>query len=108
MRLQITDFERFRILGGLLMGLVGVLYLLFEKSILSTPRSDRTSTTALDSLSKNILGAQIGLIVLAMVVTKSSVTSIQAKQGLPLGNQVVGWIVLGTQCPYSYWTRTLC
>ena len=30
-----------------------------------------------------------------MFVTASSVRSLQAKQGLPLVNQVVGWIVLG-------------
>ena len=31
---------------------------------------------------------------LAMIVTRSSALSLQAKEGLPLGNQVVGWIVL--------------
>lgn len=30
-----------------------------------------------------------------MVVTRSSVASLQAKQGLPLGAQVVGWFTLG-------------
>lgn len=30
-----------------------------------------------------------------MIVTRSSVASLQAKQGLPLGNQVVGWFVFG-------------
>lgn len=38
---------------------------------------------------------QIGLIVLSMLVTRSSVLSLQAKQGLPAGNQAVGWLVLG-------------
>lgn len=37
---------------------------------------------------------QIGLVLLAMVVTRSSALSLQAKLGLPRGNQVVGWIVL--------------
>lgn len=31
-----------------------------------------------------------------MVVTHSSVRSLQSKQGLPLGNQIVGWAVLGS------------
>jgi hypothetical protein len=30
-----------------------------------------------------------------MVVTRSSALSLQAKQGLPRGNQIVGWVVLG-------------
>ncbi len=30
-----------------------------------------------------------------MLVTRSSVASLQAKQGLPLGTQMVGWLTLG-------------
>lgn len=41
------------------------------------------------------MGVQVGLVALAMVVTRSSVASLQAKQGLPLGTQVVGWVTLG-------------
>ncbi|KAI4278919.1 MAG: hypothetical protein L6R38_005134 [Xanthoria sp. 2 TBL-2021] len=84
------------LLGGVLMACVGLLYLLFEKSILSTSSSTRgqLSSPLADGMSRNILGAQIGLIVLAMVITHSSVASLQAKRGLPLGNQVIGWLVL--------------
>ena len=78
------------------MGSIGVIYILFEKSILSTKGSSRTAPT-LDNLSKSILGIQVGLIALAMIVTRSSVTSIQSKSGLPFGNQVVGWTVLSKQ-----------
>lgn len=78
------------------MALVGVLYLLFEKTILSSNGNDNNAQSAsLDYSSKCIIGFQIGLIFLAMIVTKSSVSSLQAKQGLPLGNQVIGWIILG-------------
>lgn len=49
---------------------------------------------ATNSRSRTILGAQVGLIGLAMFVTSSSVRSLQAKQGLPAGNQLVGWLVL--------------
>ena len=66
------------------MATVGVLYLLFEKSILPTKMRDGKSAFALDGMSK----------VLAMVVTRSSVASLAARKGLPLGNQVTGWIVL--------------
>lgn len=36
------------------------------------------------------------MVLLALIVTRSSALSLQAKQGLPWGNQVVGWGVLGT------------
>ena len=77
------------------MVLVGVLYVLFEKSILSSTTG--TEQPTLDGLSGTLLGVQIGLIILAMLVTRSSVASLQAKMGLPLGNQVVGWMILSTQ-----------
>jgi phosphatidylinositol glycan class N len=47
------------------------------------------------------VGIQIGLTLLAIVVTRSSALSLQAKQGLPLGNQILGWIVLG-----EFWNVT--
>ena len=74
------------------MVLVGVLYILFERSILSSTTSSKQAS--LDGLSATLLGVQIGLIMLAMIVTRSSVASLQAKMGLPLGNQVVGWMIL--------------
>ncbi|KAL1754437.1 Phosphatidylinositolglycan class N-domain-containing protein [Schizophyllum commune] len=43
---------------------------------------------------KQVFVLQAFLIVLSMLVTASSVRSLQAKLGLPLVNQVVGWIVL--------------
>ncbi|KAI9720244.1 MAG: Glycosyl phosphatidyl inositol anchor synthesis [Candelaria pacifica] len=84
--------------GGALMFGVGVFYLLFEKSILSRsqPSTQGLASATLDSFSRVVLGIQTGLIALAMMVTTSSIASLQAKQGLPLGNQVLGWIVLIT------------
>ena len=38
---------------------------------------------------------QLGLVAVAIFVTRSSALSLQSKQGLPRGNQVVGWLVLG-------------
>lgn len=83
-------------LGGALMVAVGVLYLVFEEQILadfsptvSKPRSKGQQA------SRIFVGTQVGLVALAMVVTRSSALSLQAKQGLPRGNQVVGWLVLG-------------
>lgn len=87
---------------------VGILYLQFEKSILFFPSkkwsADQPSppTPGSNSLSQSILGVQIGLILLAMIVTWSSIASLQAKRGLPLGNQVVGWLVLSTTSPILF------
>lgn len=53
---------------------------------------------------------QVGLIALAMLVTRSSVASLQTKQGLPLGTQAVGWITLGasTFCFFPSYSFNLC
>ena len=83
------------VLGGLLMASVGVLYLLFEASVLASQSNGGPRSTGSGRLSRAILGVQIGLIVLAMIITSSSISSLQAKRGLPVGNQVVGWLVLG-------------
>jgi phosphatidylinositol glycan class N len=84
------------LLGGALMVVIGVVYLLFEDFILADfssamklPKQRGNQTT------RTVVGVQIGLTCLAMLVTRSSALSLQAKQGLPLGNQVTGWIVLG-------------
>ena len=71
---------------------VGLLYLLFEKSMLPTSGNDGLVA---DGLSRSILGIQLGEIILAMLITRSSVAALQARRGLPLGNQVAGWMVLG-------------
>ncbi len=73
------------------MGLVGILYIAFENNIRSAGTNARRPLT-LNSISSSVLGVQVGLIILAMFVTRSSVTSIQSKQGLPLGKR---WGVLG-------------
>ncbi len=94
------------------MVVIGVTYLVFEKKLLGESKFHGESTEPADSsLSRSLIGAQaslllhnlqwspnaeqIGFIVLALIVTRSSVLSIQAKTGLPRGNQIVGWIVLG-------------
>lgn len=41
------------------------------------------------------VAVQITLLLLSMAITASSASSLRAKRGLPLVNQVVGWIVLG-------------
>ena len=96
----------------------GILYLIFEKNLLAKSGLSGDSTgPAHNVLSRSLVGVQvrnalthakttpnmkqIGFIVLAMIVTRSSVLSLQAKMGLPRGNQIVGWFILGLEflCP---------
>lgn len=90
----------FIMLGGALMVAIGILYLAFQDRIMtgfspttSKPKPTRTVT------SRSLIGIQIGLVALAMFVTRSSALSLQAKQGLPRGNQIVGWLVFGKSLP---------
>ncbi|KAI2635043.1 PigN-domain-containing protein [Xylaria nigripes] len=78
-------------IGGFLMVAVGVLYLVFEDILLTSKSRPRQGH---NQISRALIGVQTGLVILAMIVTRSSALSLQAKQGLPRGNQIVGWLVL--------------
>lgn len=95
---------------------VGILYLVLEKKVLVKSKLPGDSTVSADNtLSRSLIGVQvrnelnnskssanleqIGFIILAMIVTRSSALSLQAKLGLPRGNQIVGWNVLGMYFP---------
>lgn len=97
------------LVGGGLMVVVGLLYLVFEDFVLADFSSAKKPSTTPSSLNRTLVGIQIGLIVLAMFITRSSALSLQAKQGLPLGNQVMGWAVL-RKFPFhsSHWTTLTC
>lgn len=90
------------LLGGGLMLVLGLLYLGLEKSLLvqTAPSDAGLGAAKTDNVSRAILGVQVGLVALAMLVTRSSVASLQAKQGLPLGTQMLGWVVLGESSVY--------
>lgn len=79
------------------MVIIGLLYLALEDFFLSGSSRSKQKDTAKPgvAIGRAVMGIQIGLTLLAILVTRSSALSLQAKQGLPLGNQVVGWIVLG-------------
>ncbi|KAJ4389846.1 Glycosyl phosphatidyl inositol anchor synthesis [Gnomoniopsis smithogilvyi] len=82
-------------LGSALMFVVGAAYLIFEDRILADfSNTLAPSKSSSRYVSRTLVGIQIGLVALAMVVTRSSALSMQAKQGLPRGNQIVGWLVL--------------
>lgn len=69
--------------GGAVMTLLGIYYIVHLGKALSLPKSALT-----------IAGIQLGLIILSMVVTQSSITALTAREGLPLGNQITGWAVM--------------
>ena len=78
------------------MVIVGLLYLMLEDFVLSDfSRRGKNASPARNNVSRVLVGVQVGLIVLSIVVTRSSALSLQAKEGLPPGNQIVGWVVLG-------------
>ncbi|SPO05063.1 probable protein MCD4, required for GPI anchor synthesis [Cephalotrichum gorgonifer] len=87
--------------GGISMVIIGLLFLAFEEVVQKPSEAQRAQNLC---VSRTVTGVQIGLIILAMVVTRSSALSLQAKQGLPRGNQVVGWIVLVVPLlmPFAY------
>ncbi|OAL48114.1 PigN-domain-containing protein [Pyrenochaeta sp. DS3sAY3a] len=82
-------------LGGAIMFCIGALYLIFEKTILSDGQpQDEHTKIGLSEKSRLLISVQLGLVLLSMIVTKSSIGYIQARQGLPLGALVVGWATL--------------
>ena len=87
--------------------LMGLAYMIFGVTITDGIPANQTLRSALVSnantniIAKSLVGVQVGLIGLAMYVTSSSLRSLQAKQGLPLGNQIIGWAVLGTYILHS-------
>ncbi|PGH15050.1 GPI ethanolamine phosphate transferase 1 [Polytolypa hystricis UAMH7299] len=81
-------------IGGMIMFFTGLLYLIFEETIASQSSTRMTITAAARQGSRLIMGVQIGMILLSVIVTRSSVASLQAREGLPLGNEVVGWFTM--------------
>ena len=74
------------LLGGVLMFAIGILYLIFERTILEDGKSQsELAKHELNHTSRIILGIQLGLVALSMIVTKSSVGYLQARQGIPFG-----------------------
>ncbi|RCI13749.1 hypothetical protein L249_8087 [Ophiocordyceps polyrhachis-furcata BCC 54312] len=82
--------------GGAAILFVGLLYLRHEDFVLSdfSHRRPKVASRGSDTARRTFTGVQIGLVLLAMLVTRSSALSLQAKQGLPRGNQALAWIVL--------------
>src|SRR3569833_2132421 len=64
------------LLGGALMVAAGVLYLAFEDLILADFSTTAKSKFAMNHVTRGLMGIQLGLIVLAMLVTRSSAFSL--------------------------------
>nr|XP_036575773.1 gpi-anchor biosynthetic protein [Colletotrichum truncatum]KAF6782397.1 gpi-anchor biosynthetic protein [Colletotrichum truncatum] len=79
--------------GGITMAMIGIAYLFWEDKLLATSSSNHASRQTLP-IARAMTGIQVGLVLLSIIVTRSSVLSLQAKQGLPRGNQTVGWMIL--------------
>ncbi|KAF9881387.1 gpi-anchor biosynthetic protein [Colletotrichum karsti] len=81
--------------GGIIMAAIGLTYLVWEDPLLakSSSREGQATKQAMP-IARALTGIQVGLVLLAVFVTRSSALSLQAKSGLPRGNQVVGWVVL--------------
>jgi len=76
---------------------VGAIYLLFEKSILGDSKSEaELAKHELNDKSRIILSIQLGLVLLSMIVTRSSIGYLQAREGIPLGVLTVGRATLLT------------
>ncbi|GIK00892.1 glycosyl phosphatidyl inositol anchor synthesis [Aspergillus viridinutans] len=74
--------------GGILILLVGFLYIAFEKRLLvqTAPSKDGPGAADADGVSRAIHGLQVGLVALAMLVTRSSVASLEDEAGTSAGN----------------------
>lgn len=76
---------------------VGLLYLLLEKTIVDQGEASGEGArhARQDIPSQIVFGCQMGLVLLAMIVTRSSVITLQSREGLGSGNLYVGWFTLG-------------
>ncbi|KAG9256424.1 phosphatidylinositolglycan class N [Emericellopsis atlantica] len=92
--------------GGVLMALIGLLYLVFQDFVLKdfSSANKRPQANSDVAVGRVLVGAQVGLIILSIIVTRSSALSIQSKNGLPPGNQIVGWLVfiVSFLMPFAY------
>lgn len=82
------------------MVVIGLLYLIFEDFVLAD-FSWNAKPASRNHLSRSLVGIQVGLTVLSIIITRSSALSLQAKQGLPRGNQIMGWVTLGKFLSWS-------
>ncbi|KAH7169455.1 GPI ethanolamine phosphate transferase 1 [Fusarium sp. MPI-SDFR-AT-0072] len=83
------------LVSGALTALVGLGYLVSDGLRVSnlSPSLSKAKQQG-GHINRALLSIQIGLVICAMLVTRSSALSLQNKQGLPRGNQFMAWFVL--------------
>ncbi|KZL67687.1 GPI ethanolamine phosphate transferase 1 [Colletotrichum tofieldiae] len=80
--------------GGLSMVAVGAGYLLLERIIVANFPGVSSKPSFENQISRFLIVVQTGLVMLSIIITRSSALSLQAKGGLPRTKQVTGWLVL--------------
>lgn len=91
-----TIVTLYSLIGGALMAVVGIAYLIFEDLVLAEFTWTTQSTPKKPNhITRMLVGVQVGLTILSILITRSTVLSMQTRNGVPPGNQAVGWLVLG-------------
>ncbi|KAK9451798.1 Phosphatidylinositolglycan class N-domain-containing protein [Limtongia smithiae] len=85
---KIESIEQIMVAGVMMvvMGIGSMIYL--------TRRSSKGVGYETSPFTLVVLGMQLGLLILSMAVTYSTIKVLQNGTGLPYGNQLVGWLVL--------------
>lgn len=89
---------------------VGLVYLSLERYIIDgdeTSENETASRAGLDIPTQFVYGSQMGLVLLAIIVTWHSVITLQARQGLGNGNIYVGWFTLGKKQTFFFFMECL-
>ncbi|KAK9468711.1 Phosphatidylinositolglycan class N-domain-containing protein [Lipomyces arxii] len=74
--------------AGIMMTLIGVAGMIW------LAKRSAAGGHEVSQLNMIVLGLQLGLVILSMPVTYSTIQSLKKGNGLPFGNQVVGWLVV--------------
>ncbi|EIM84449.1 PigN-domain-containing protein [Stereum hirsutum FP-91666 SS1] len=82
-------------LGAIMSGGICMLLAYLICAIFVLPRTGRPNVET-----RSLLDFQLVLLLASMAVTASSVRNLRAKRGLPVTNQLSGWIVLATSLLY--------
>ncbi|KAH8172664.1 phosphatidylinositolglycan class N (PIG-N) domain-containing protein [Sarocladium implicatum] len=91
-------------ISGFVMAALGVFYLVYDDFVLNDFTSASSRQPKRLGPERLLVGIQVGLIILATLVTRSSAFALQRRTGLPLGNQIIGWavMIISMLMPFAY------